>query len=166
LQWIFRNISFHDKTNGFLCNKKADEILQLINEFAKVAPEDVPSDSRFLLEINFPGLTKAHLETQTYWTLVVDAAITAKTLELARGARTKRTRSRLNTKIASRTKLGITAVQQQIRKDGMHRTTSQSDALQASYSAQLTLACFVKKRSHPACITADMKSNKRYRKPS
>ncbi len=45
LQWIFRNISFHDKTNGFLCNKKADKILQLINEFAKVAPEDVPSDS-------------------------------------------------------------------------------------------------------------------------
>ncbi len=45
LQWIFRNISFHDKTNGFLRNKKADKILQLINEFAKVAPEDVPSDS-------------------------------------------------------------------------------------------------------------------------
>ena len=44
-QWIFRNISFHDKTNGFLRNKKADEILQLINEFTKVAPEDVPSDS-------------------------------------------------------------------------------------------------------------------------
>ena len=45
LQWIFRNISLHDKTNGFLCNKKADEILQLINEFAEVAPEDVPEDS-------------------------------------------------------------------------------------------------------------------------
>ncbi len=88
-QWIFRNISLHDKINGFLCNKKADEILQLINEFAKVAPEDVPKDSWFLLEINFSELTKAHLETQTYWTLEVDAAITAKSLELARGARAK-----------------------------------------------------------------------------
>ncbi len=28
LQWIFRNISFHDKTNGFLRNKKPDKILQ------------------------------------------------------------------------------------------------------------------------------------------
>jgi hypothetical protein len=56
-QWIFRNISFHDKTNGFLRNKKADEILQLINEFAEVAPEDVPSNSRFLLEINFSERT-------------------------------------------------------------------------------------------------------------
>jgi hypothetical protein len=93
LQWIFQNISFHDKTNGFLRNKKADEILQLINEFAEVAPEDVPSDSRFLLEINFSELTKAHLETQTYWTLAVDAAITAKALELARGAGAKGIRS-------------------------------------------------------------------------
>jgi hypothetical protein len=96
----------------------------------------------------------------------VDAAITAKTLELARGARAKRTRSRLNTKITSRTKLGITAVQQQIRKDGMHRTTSQSDALQASDSAQLTLDRFVKKQPHPESIMADMKSNKRYRRPN
>ncbi len=96
---------------------------------------------------------------------MVDAAITAKTLELARGARAKQTRSQLNTKVASRTKLGITEVQHQIRKDRMHRTTSQSDALQASNSAQLTLDCFVKKRPHPASIMADMKSNKRYRKP-
>jgi hypothetical protein len=99
-QWIFWNISFHDKTNGFLRNKKANEILHLINEFAEVTPEDVPSDSRFLLEINFSELTKAHLETQTYWTMAVDAAIAAKTLELARGAWAKRIPSRLNTKIA------------------------------------------------------------------
>ena len=118
-QWIFRDISFHDKTNGFLCNKKADKILQLINKIAEVAPEDVPKDSRFLLKINFSELTKAHLETQTYWTLVVDAAITAKALELARGAQAKRIHPQLNTKIASRTKLSIAAVQQQICKDGM-----------------------------------------------
>jgi hypothetical protein len=165
LQWIFWNISLHDKTNGYLCNKKADKILQLINEFAEVAPEDVPKDSRFLLKINFSKLTKAHLETQTYWTLV-DAAITAKALESARCARAKRIRCRPNTKIASRTKLGITTVQQQIHKDRMHRTTSQSDAIQASNSSQLTLDHFVKKRPHPASIMADMKSNKRFRKPN
>jgi hypothetical protein len=95
----------------------------------------------------------------------VDAAIVAKTLELARGARAKRIRSWLNTEIASQSKLSITAVQQQIHKDGMHRTTSQTDALQANDSAQLTIDRFVKKRPHPASIMADMKSNKRYRKP-
>ena len=45
--------------------KKADEILQLINEFSEVAPEEVPEDSRFLLEIIFSELTKSHLEIQT-----------------------------------------------------------------------------------------------------
>ena len=95
----------------------------------------------------------------------MDAAIKAKSLELARGARAKQICSRLNTKIASRTKLDITAVQQQIHKDGMHKTTSQSDALQASNSAQLTLDGFVKKQPHRASIIADMKSNKCYRKP-
>ncbi len=70
----------------------ADKILQLINIFSEVAPEEVPKDSRFLLEINFFELTKSHLETQTYWTMAMDAAITAKELESARGARAKRTR--------------------------------------------------------------------------
>jgi len=113
-QWIFRNISLHDKTQGYLRNKKADKILQIINEFADVPPEEIPDDSRFLLEINFTDLAKSHLETQTYWILAMEAAIKAKSLESARGARAKRIRRRLNTKIPGRTKLGITAVEQQI----------------------------------------------------
>jgi hypothetical protein len=44
----------------------------------------------------------------------------------------------------------------------MHRTTSQSDAIQVSNSSQLTLDRFVKKQPHPASIMADMKSNKRW----
>jgi hypothetical protein len=88
-QWIFQNISLHDKTHGFLRNKKADEILQLINEFSEVTPEEIPEDSRFLLKINFSELTKSHLENQTYWTLAMDAAIKAKALESARDAQAK-----------------------------------------------------------------------------
>ena len=164
-QWIFRNISLNDKTQGYLCNKKAKEILQIINEFSEVAPEEIPTESRFLLEINFTELTKSHLETQTYWTLAMDAAIKAKELELARGARAKRVRCRLNMKIAGRTKLGITAVEQQIRKDGMHRTSVHSDEVPVDDSLQSTLDRFVKKRPHPASIMGTMKSNKRYRKP-
>jgi hypothetical protein len=53
--------------------------------------------------------------------LAVDAALKAKALELAQGARAKRVRRKLNTKIPSRKKLGIVAVEHQIRKDGMHR---------------------------------------------
>jgi hypothetical protein len=55
-------------------------------------------------------LTLTHVETQTYWTLAMDAATKATALESARGAWAKRMRRRLNTKIASRTKLGIAMV--------------------------------------------------------
>jgi hypothetical protein len=165
-QWIFCNISLHDKTHGYLCNKKADKILQIINKFLEVAPEAIPEDSHFLLEINFSELTKSHLETQTYWTLAMDAATKAKELESAQGARAKRVRCHLNTKIAGRTKLSITAVEQQIRKDGMHRMPSHSDKVHVDDSTQLTLDRFAKQRPHPASIMGSMRSKKRLRKPN
>ncbi len=85
-QWVFWNISLHNKTHGYLCNRKAEEIIQQINVLSEVAPEEVPKDSQFLLEINFSELSTFHLNTQTYWTLAMDAALKAKALESAQGA--------------------------------------------------------------------------------
>jgi hypothetical protein len=58
-QWIFRNISLHDKINGYLHKKKAEEIALELELLAGIAPEDVPAQSRCLLEINF---SKSHIE--------------------------------------------------------------------------------------------------------
>jgi hypothetical protein len=113
-QWIFWNTSLNDKTHGYIRNKKGEEIIQQINVLLEVAPEEVSKDSPFLLEINFSKLSKTHLKTQTYWTLAIDAALKAKAMESTRGARAKRIQCRLNTKIPSRMKLGITSVEQQI----------------------------------------------------
>ncbi len=41
-QWIFRNFSLHDKLNGYLHNKKAEEIALELEYLAGLAPEDVP----------------------------------------------------------------------------------------------------------------------------
>jgi hypothetical protein len=103
--------------------------MQQLNVLLDLAPEDVPKASRFLLEINFSELSTSNLETQKYWTLAVDVALKAKALESVQGARAKRVRRKLNTKIPSRKKLGIAAIEQQICKDGMHRATVQTDAL-------------------------------------
>jgi hypothetical protein len=110
-QWIFQNTSFHDRTHGYLHNQKAEEILQQVNVLLDLAPEEVPEASRFLLEINFSELSKSYLKTQKYWTLVVDAALKAKALELARGARAKQVRWKINTKIPNRKKLGIATME-------------------------------------------------------
>jgi hypothetical protein len=52
-QWIFRNIFFHDRKNGYLRNNTADELLEHINSLSEVSPKELPGLSRFLLEINF-----------------------------------------------------------------------------------------------------------------
>ncbi len=81
--------------------------MQQINILLDLAPEDVPKASQFLFKINFSELSTSNLETQKYWMLAVDAALKAKALESAQGARAKRVWRKLNTTILSRKKLGI-----------------------------------------------------------
>jgi hypothetical protein len=119
-QWIFQNVSLLDRTHGYLHNQKAEEILQQLNVLSDLAPQEVPKASQFLLEINFSEFSKSNLETQTYWLLVVDGALEAKAPESAQGARAKRVRQKLNSKIPSRKRLGIATIEHQISKDSMH----------------------------------------------
>ncbi len=154
-QWIFRNISFHDKKNGYLCNKMADELLQHINSPLDLALEDLPESSRFLLEINFSELSASHLETQKYWTLAVDAALKANVLEYAQGQQSKHVWQKVNTKIPSRKKLGIAIIEHQICQDGMHAEVP-PDILQTNNCHQLPLDRFIKWRPHPASIIASL----------
>ncbi len=76
----------HDRRQGYLHTKSAEEIMQEIESLSSLALKDVPEASRFLLEINFTELSKFHIETQKYWTLAVTAARTTQELNLARGA--------------------------------------------------------------------------------
>ncbi len=150
----------------YLHNQKVEEILHQINVPLDLAPEEVPKAGQFLLEINFSKLSKSHLETQKYWMLAVDAALKAKALESAWGARAKRVRLKLNTKIPSRKKLGIATVEHQICKAGMHRAAVQTDGIQAIDCSQISLDKFVKRRPYPASIMGSLRSNKRLRKPN
>jgi hypothetical protein len=100
--WIFRNFSLHDKRNGYLHKKKVEEITLELESLAGLAPEDVPAESRFLLEINFNDLNKSNLESQQYWILAINAALSAQRHQLEKGARAKRTTDKVNRKIPSR----------------------------------------------------------------
>ncbi len=151
--------------HGYLHNQKAEKILHQISVLSDLALEEVPKASQFLLEIYFSELSKSHLETQKYWMLVVDAALKAKALESARGARAKWVRRKLNTKIPSRKKLGIATVEHQICKDGMHRAAVQMDGVHAIDCSQISLDKFVKQQPHPASIMGSLRSNKRLWKP-
>ena len=113
-QWIYRNISFHDRRHGYLHALTATEIMQEIETLSNLAPKEVAKESCFLLEISFTELSGFHIEAQKYWILAVTAARTAQELELARGVRAKRAKQKANTKIPSRKKLRIANIEQQI----------------------------------------------------
>jgi hypothetical protein len=165
-QWIFRNFSLHDNRHGYLHKKKADEIALELESLAGLAPEDVPAESRFLLEINFSDLNKSNVEMQQYWILAINAALTAQRRQRARGARAKRLIDKVNRKLPSRTKMGIVAVEQQIRPDHRHFLPCHEEHTRFQDSNQsLINGFFTKKRPHPAAIVSLLKSNKRLRKP-
>jgi hypothetical protein len=131
-----------------------------INVLLDLAPGDIPKASRFLLKINFSELSNLYLETQKYWTLAVDAALKAKALESSQGARAEQVRRKLNTKIPSRKKLGIVTIEQQIQKDGMHRTAAQTDQSQVPHHSQSSLDSFVQGGPCPASSMDSLRSNK------
>ncbi len=164
-QWIYRNISLHDKKQGYLQNKRSEDLLREILELLELSPDKVPEGSRFLLEVNFTELTSSHLETQRYWTLAVNAALTAKQLDSGRGARSKRTRHKINRKLPSRKKLCVVAVKQQIRSNGMHQAQSSTLSNSGHQRHQTTLSSLIIKCPHPSSTLTSFKSNKRLRKP-
>ena len=141
-----------------------DKLLQHINSLSDVSPEELPDSSPFLLKINFSELSKYHLETQRYWMLGVDMALKANALEHAQAAQPKQVRRKLNTKVPSSQKLGIAAVEHQIRQDRMHKAGSFSNP-HIINCFQSSLTTFIQRRPHPASVIASLCSNKRLRKP-
>jgi hypothetical protein len=125
-------------------------------------PEEVPKESKFLLEINFGDLTKSYIKNQQYWVIAIQAVITAGQRKAAAGGRAKCIRHKVNLKTPSRTKLGITAVEVQIRQDQMHSCAEKDTFFSSTKS---TINKYLKKRPHLAAVFALAGSNKRLCKP-
>ena len=114
-QWIYRNISLHDKSNGYLRNKTAEDLAEEIHRLAELQPEDVPAERMFLLEVDSGKLTKEHVETQAYWVVAVRAARKAKAAQSAKAASEKRRLKRKTSgRLSSRVNLGVTEVEREI----------------------------------------------------
>eukprot|EP00956_Cyclotella_meneghiniana_P033377 scaffold95526_cov21-Cyclotella_meneghiniana.AAC.1 len=76
-QWIYRNISKHHATLGSIRKTERRAMLLEIDCLAQLSPEDVPEDSKFLLEIDFSALRYADSNMQNYWVHAVKAAVVA-----------------------------------------------------------------------------------------
>ena len=165
-QWIYRNITLHDRTNGYLRNKTAEDLAEEIHRLAELQPEDVPADCIFLLEVDSGKLTKEHVETQAYWVVAMKAARKAKAAQSAKTAsEKKRSKRKTSGRLSSKVNLGVTEVEREIIRDRINNQGGGERTIRSEESNQSFLDAFVKKRPHPSSITRLMKSNKRLPKP-
>ena len=76
-QWIYRNISkYHDKLGSIRKTERRDLLLE-IDRLIHLSPDDIPEESKFLLEVDFARLRGGELTTQHYWVHAVKAAVLA-----------------------------------------------------------------------------------------
>ena len=93
-QWIYRNVSRHHLQHGLLRDLERQTLLREIDKYLSVSPEEVPEESKFLLEIDFRQIRTASTEKQSYWVQAMRAAIHA-------GRRVPPGRRRLRRRVAS-----------------------------------------------------------------
>lgn len=76
-QWIYRNVSKHHEKLGSIRRAERRELLMEIDRLIHVRPEEVPEESKFLLEVDFARLRKGELTSQNYWVHAIKAAMVA-----------------------------------------------------------------------------------------
>jgi hypothetical protein len=73
-QWILRNFTLHNKQCRYLRLQQRRDLLREVNSLLDTPPDEVPEESRYLLELEFLTLYNATFEHQSYWVLAMKAA--------------------------------------------------------------------------------------------
>ena len=74
-QWLFRNITLHDKRQGFIAATRKKELLAEIEKLHNTPIDDIPSESKSLLDCDLDELKAADNDYQEQW---VDAILAAR----------------------------------------------------------------------------------------
>ncbi len=157
-QWMYRNFSLHNKTKGHLRLTKQAEVLSEIATLATSRPEDIPPESRFLLEVEVITLDKQSLARQEYWISAMKAALKA-------GRRyshsSRRSGSGYETPTTAQPELTPT------QRRNLRLFQRRIEALERSLREDLDieLGSWRNKRHHPDSHDNSNGSNKRFRKP-
>lgn len=164
-QWIYRNFSLHDRRQGYLRRLERMEVLKEIERLADTNPDEVPEESKFLLEFDFDRLYRSKLEDQQYWVIAVKAARKAGMRRAAQGRSARRISQLRQRQQSLRQRLGVSDAERQIHLDGRSNEANRDARREAPLHTHLITSSFSRTRPHPGSIFAELKSNKRLRKP-
>jgi hypothetical protein len=101
-QWIFCNITLHNKQRGYLSLLKRATVLKEVDWLLDTAPEDIPEVSQYLFKLDYSALYNASLERQSYWVLAMKAARRAGKRDATASKRRGRSQRKLRAKVSTR----------------------------------------------------------------
>ena len=163
-QWIFRNITLHDRRRGVLRLQDRVAILREIEHLMLTKKRHIPSDCAFLLEFDLNTLRNSDLDGQQYWVYAVKAARHAGRRVARQGRSSRRSsdgqqfRRRM---LPPRESLGVNAMIRQIQLD---RECCDGEAAERA-AIPLWQAALSRRRPHPSGAATLLGSNKRLCKP-
>jgi hypothetical protein len=73
-QWLFRNITLHDKKQGYLIATRREKLIEEIEILHDTPTEAIPPESQFLLDCDIEELRRADSSHQEHWLAAIKAA--------------------------------------------------------------------------------------------
>ena len=163
-QWIYRNFSFHNKRRGYLRRQDIKEMMVKIENLLETRPDEVPTESKFLLEFDHGKLARSNIHDQTYWVVAMEAAIKAGTRTATTGARRKRAHRKHRMKMSRRARLGITEAEERIRLGELACGSINREQPKRLFRNQNAIKPLSRRQgSSYASILANFRSSKRYK---
>jgi hypothetical protein len=72
-QWIFHNLTLHDKQQGHLAMLRHEELAEEMERLQSMDPTEVPAESQFLLNFDIDDLAEGDIANQEHWILAMRA---------------------------------------------------------------------------------------------
>lgn len=111
-------LSQYDKSKGPLHLQRRNDVLLEIDRLVQLSPEDLPEESKFLLEIDFKTLRHSGYEKQAYWVRAMEAArIAGKRVARRDSRRGGSAKCRETRRRIPRPRIDTSAVEAQIQVD-------------------------------------------------
>ena len=147
-QWLFRNITLHDKRQGFLVATRKKELLAEIEKLHDTPIDDIPPESKFLLDCDLDELRTADNDSQEQWIEAILAARKA-------GLRLRR----LNVRLHRQPRRGRRRVRPRPPPITFERVTTQQPVSHSVFADLLEPSPRI--RPSEASLEAQLASNKR-----
>ena len=130
------------------------EMMVKIESLLDTIPDEVPAESKFLLEFDHGKLARSNMHNQTYWVVAIEAAIKAGKRTATTGARHMKVHKKHRMNMRRRARPGINEADEIIRLD---------ERACRSINGEQPTGLFRRQNAIKPPFSANLRSSKRYK---